>query len=306
VRHTVAAPQAGSRLDAFLVAVGAAGTAGSARRLLEGGAVTVDGRAGRKGQRLLAGQTVEIAPGPAAVVIPQPELPLSVLHEDAALVAVDKPAGWPTHPLRAGEGGTLASALVARYPGCASASADPREAGFVHRLDTGTSGVIVAARDPGSWQALRRLFGGEGCEKTYLAQVVAPPGPMDADPEPITVDLAIGRRGRRSPRVELGTGRGLLPARTQLLVRARQGDSWLVEARLHRGRAHQVRAHLHHLGMPVLGDPLYTDPRAAAVAAALGVVGFRLHAWRVQFPHPATGQPLLIQAPLPAWAAHMP
>jgi 23S rRNA pseudouridine1911/1915/1917 synthase len=305
-RLPVGADLAGSRLDAFLVRAGVAPSASAARRLLEQRAVRVDGRPGRKGQLLAAGQTVELAGVQAeevAAVIPDPSLPLVVLYEDAALVALNKPAGWPTHPLRPGERGTLASALVARFPSCATASRDPREAGLVHRLDTGTSGVVLAARDPDSWQALRRIVGGEGCEKIYLAEVVPPPSPLAlAVGEPTVVDAPIGRRGRRSGQVRVGAGRGPLPARTEIVVRQQRAHSWLVEARLHRGRAHQVRAHLGHLGLPVLGDPLYGDDGARALARSLGVDGFRLHAWRIRLVHPRTGAALDIEAPPPPWA----
>jgi 23S rRNA pseudouridine1911/1915/1917 synthase len=304
VKLAVTADLAGSRLDAFLVRAGGVASAGAARRLVEQGAVRVDGRPGRKGQLLATGQTVELdAPPDEPAVLPDPAMPLVVLYEDAAMVAVNKPAGWPTHPLGPGERGTLASALVARFPECATASRDAREAGFVHRLDTGTSGVVLAARDPEGWLALRRIVGGERCEKTYLAEVVPPPAPMNgADIERTVVEAAIGRRGRRSGRVRVGAGRGLLPARTEVVVRQRRAHSWLVEARLHRGRAHQVRAHLGHLGLPVLGDPLYGDPAALKVAAALGVDGFRLHAWRIRLVHPSTGVALDIEAPPPDWA----
>ena len=299
----VTADRAGSRLDAFLVRAGAAPSAGAARRLLDQGAVRVDGRPGRKGQLVAAGQTVELQlPEAGEVVVADPTMPLVVLYQDAALVAVDKPAGWPTHPLQPGERGTLASALVARFPECAGASRDRREAGFAHRLDTGTSGVVVAARDPDSWQALRRIIGGEHCQKCYLAEVVPPPAPMAAGSDRAVVDAAIGRAGRRSGQVRVGAGRGLLPARTEIAVRQRRAHTWLVEARLHRGRAHQVRAHLGHLGMPVLGDPLYGHASAQGLAAALGVSGFRLHAWRLRFVHPRTGAALDIEAPPPDWA----
>jgi 23S rRNA-/tRNA-specific pseudouridylate synthase len=164
--------------------------------------------------------------------------------------------------------------------------------------------VVVAARDPDSWQALRRIIGGERCEKCYLAEVVPPPAPLAGETavDHAVVDAAIGRVGRRSGQVRVGAGRGLLPARTEIAVRQRRSQTWLVEARLHRGRAHQVRAHLAHLGMPVLGDPLYGDAGARALAAALGVGGFRLHAWRICLVHPHTGAALDIEAPPPDWA----
>ena len=207
-----------------------------------------------------------------------------------ALVALDKPAGWPTHPLRRGETGTLASALVARFPECATASPDRREAGFVHRLDAGTSGVIVAARDPDSWQALRRIVGGERCEKIYLAEVVPPPAPM--------ARWDRQRRWSRRPSGGWGGGRGRCAwgrgagcCRRAPRSRSASGGSaaWLVEARLHRGRAHQVRAHLAHLGMPVLGDPLYGD--AARARAGGGAGGHRVSPARLADPPGPPGTP---------------
>jgi 23S rRNA pseudouridine1911/1915/1917 synthase len=188
---------------------------------------------------------------------------------------------------------------VLRYPECAAASLDPREGGLGHRLDVGTSGVIVAARSRQVWERLRSCLSDEGAEKVYLAEVVGSPA---AGPEPIVVDAAIGRSGRRAGKVRIGLGRGLLPARTEVSVRERRGATTLVEARLHRGRAHQVRAHLAHLGHPVLGDDDYGDEASRAVASALGARGLRLHAARVTFAHPLTAKRVVIEAPPPAWA----
>ena len=304
---SIDAANQGSRLDAFLARQGLAASVGAARRLIDLGAVQVDGKSGRKGQQLRIGQVVRLSASAvsagaadAQTVPPAPELPLVILHADQALVAVDKPAGLPTHPVRPGQAPTLASALIARFPECAHAAEDPREAGFVHRLDVGTSGVIVAARSRTVWQQLRRTLGGEGSEKVYLAEVVPPPAPLAREHQ--VVETTIGRKGRRSGQVQVGTGRGQLPARTEVIVRQRRPRTWLMEARLRRGRAHQVRAHLHHLGTPVLGDPLYTTETARALAAELGVVSFRLHAWKVSFTHPVTGEPMTIEAPPPPWA----
>lgn len=125
------------------------------------GLVRANGRRVRKGDRLVAGTWVEVAdlPGPEdRLARPQPDLELTVLYVDETLIALDKAAGMPSHPLEPGEGGTLANALVARFPECAHAGADPREAGLVHRLDAGTTGVIVAARDRNSWSAVRDAF----------------------------------------------------------------------------------------------------------------------------------------------------
>jgi 23S rRNA pseudouridine1911/1915/1917 synthase len=219
-------------------------------------------------------------------------------------VVLAKPAGIPCHPLRDGEGTTLATALLARFPECARAGRDPREAGFAQRLDVGTSGVIVAARTPEIHQALRQVLSGGQSEKHYLAEVVGrfevaagAPGGV------VVVDLPIGRQGRRGARVVLGGGRSALPARTEFRLRAAGDETSLVEASLTTGRAHQVRAHLAHLGAPILGDQLYGDPAALGLAAARGVEGFRLHAWQLSFVHPVTGERVSFVAAPPAWAA---
>jgi 23S rRNA pseudouridine1911/1915/1917 synthase len=293
--------EAGLRIDAFLVGRSVAVSAAAARRLLAETTVLVDGRRGRKGDRLTPGQTVEVLPAggrrredASFEAVP----PLVVLHEDDALVVLDKPAGIACHPLRDGEGVTLATALLARYPECAGASDDPREAGFAHRLDIGTSGVIVAARSAVVHRALRTFLGGGGSVKQYLAEVVGVPAGQGVT----VVDMPIGRQGRRGARVVLGGGRGALPARTEVRLRAAGADTALVEATLTAGRAHQVRAHLAHLGTPILGDRLYGDSAAQALADARGVAGFRLHAWRLRLVHPTTGATMEFEAPLPAWA----
>ena len=291
--------EAGLRLDVFLARRGLFPSAAASRRFLAEPAtrVRIDGRPARKGEHLAPGQRVQLPEPPApagAAIAPDDSLPLEVLHADEALVAVAKPAGLPSHPLRAGERGTVASALVARFPECAVASPDPREAGLVHRLDTGTSGVLVASRQRALWTPLHEALG-EGGDKLYLAEVA---GACSAT----VIDAAIGRVGRRGDRVRVGTGRGLLPARTEVTVVVARAETTLVNARLHRGRAHQVRAHLAHAGHPVLGDPLYGDEAAKALAARLGVEGLRLHAASVTFVHPLTAEWLTIAAPPPAWA----
>src|SRR5215470_4364289 len=147
---------AGQRTDHAVAAAVPGLSVTAARRLLQSGAVTIDGRRPRKGAKIgarEAGATIEIDDvalvavgiGAREPVAPNPSLPLVVLHEDDALVAVAKLAGVPSHPIRPGQGLTAVNALVARFPECAAASPDPREAGLVHRLDTGTSGVLIAA-----------------------------------------------------------------------------------------------------------------------------------------------------------------
>ncbi len=296
-RLVVDAALAGLRLDAFLVRAGIVTTAGQARRLIGADLVRVEGRGGKKGQTVAAGQGVDVV-DEAVVVEAAPSkdgVALEILYQDDDLVAVDKPAGLPSHPLRAGETGTAANALVARFPECARASDDPREAGLGHRLDRDTSGVLLAARHPEAWRRLRQVLGGAGGQKTYLAEIVGRPGVA-------VIDAAIGRTGRRGAKVKIDAGRGPLPARTEIAVREFRARTTLIEARIDRGRTHQIRAHLASIGCPILGDRIYGDEGSLALADDWGVRATRLHAASVVLVHPMTGKPLTIEAPAPPWA----
>jgi 23S rRNA pseudouridine1911/1915/1917 synthase len=292
-RFRVEPDRAGARLDQFVAAALPGLSVAAARRLLDEGAVRVDGRLGKKGARLAAGQTVEVDDASGAAAAPgargvraDPGAPLAVLLVDDAFVAVDKPPGIPSHPRTADEIGTAANAIVARFPECAAASPDPREGGLCHRLDTGTSGVLIAARSRAAWSALRAALSADGCEKTYLAEVAGAP------PSSGVSWAAIGRVGRRGARVRVGGGRNPLPAHTSWEVVEPRGATTLVRVRIAKGRTHQVRAHLAAAGHPIAGDDLYGG----------GAGPLRLHAASVRFVHPDTGRAILIEAPPPDWA----
>jgi 23S rRNA pseudouridine1911/1915/1917 synthase len=305
-RIRVGEAHAGARIDHVVAASLPGISVNQARRLIAHGAVRVEGRLAHKGERLSPGQQIEIdidAPADRATettgsfdVEADPTLVVPWLHVDEALVAIDKPAGMPSHPLRAGERGTAANAIVARFPECAAASADAREGGLGHRLDTETSGVLLAARSREAWDKLRAVLGAPGCEKTYLAEVIGAP------PQAGIATAPIGRVGRRGGRVRVGAGRQPLPARTEWEVIERRAGTALVRARLHAGRAHQVRAHLAAAGHPIVGDDVYGGESAEGSSPDVGAARLRLHAHTVSLAHPLTGASLLIEAPLPAWA----
>jgi 23S rRNA pseudouridine1911/1915/1917 synthase len=293
-RFRVEPERGGARVDQFVAGAVPGLSVAGARRLVAAGAVRVDGHAAKKGARLVAGQTVDLDEAGTAGEIPDarrvhpdPGVPITVLLLDDAFVAVDKPAGVPSHPQAAGETGTMANGLAARFPECATASADPREGGLVHRLDTGTSGVLIAARSAATWTSLRAALSQSGCEKTYLAEVVGAPADLGESHAPI------GRVGRRGARVRVdGGGRNPLPAHTTWEAIERRGATTLMRVRLTKGRTHQVRAHLAAAGHPIVGDDLYGD----------GGGELRLHAATVRFTHPTGGREILIEAPPPAWA----
>lgn len=300
LRIEVAPDEDGGRLDALLVRhVSGVGRKGAAA-LIADGAVRIERSSSatprpmwRKGEQVSAGDVVLVALTAAALAraIPSTAPPtprahpaVILLHEDAHVLVVCKPAGLPSHPLHPDETETAANHLAWLDPGCAASGGPPREGGLCHRLDTLTSGLLLAARTPEAYRELRRQFQAHEVEKTYAALVHGTPpsaGQVDA---PI-----LSRRGHRA--VLAGQG---LPARTSYRrVRSFHGAA-LVEAVTRTGRRHQIRAHLALDGHPLVADELYGG--GALPGWSLGPL---LHASRVTFRHPARGRQLTLDAPLP-------
>ena len=299
---------AGQRIDHAVAAAVPGLSVAAARRLLLAEAVRIDGRRPRKGAKVgprEAGATIEIDDVALATVdrsraelvriAADPGLAVSVVFEDAALVAIAKPAGMASHPLAAGQLGTAANAIVARFPECAAASPDPREGGLVHRLDTGTSGVLVAARNARVWPELRAALTADDCEKTYLAEVAGAPADAGVETAPI------GRVGRRGGRVRVGGGRQPMAAETTWQVIERRATTALLRVTLSAGRHHQVRAHLAAAGYPIVGDSRYGEHEHVNVHEDRGEL-LHLHAESVRFKHPVSGETIFIEAPPPDWA----
>jgi 23S rRNA pseudouridine1911/1915/1917 synthase len=280
----------------------------AARRLIEEGEVRVDGRMWRKpGLMLSPGQRVGLSAPPQdprkTPPVSQPELPLEVLYEDADVVIVCKPAGWPTHPLRPGERGTLASALVARYPECVAANPEAREGGLCQRLDLYTSGVIVAARHAAAFSALREHLHNGRVDKQYLALVVGVPEAEELEVTlPILPAPGIERRRRliTASTPEQVYHPDALDAQTGFTVLKRGERYTLLRAEAKTGRRHQVRAHLAYLGLPLVGDVLYGAPPCPELAD-----GYFLHASRIRFPAPDGRSTIDVEAPLPAERAQL-
>lgn len=289
----VVEPEAqGERLDQFVRRRIPGLSRGSLTRLLDKGQILVDGRERPKGLRLAVGQRVLVAAAATDERPPaQPELPLQVLAERADLVVVNKPAGVPCHPLVPGETDTVANAIVARYPECADASPHPREAGLVHRLDTSTSGVLVAARNRLSYGTLRALFGNEGVHKTYLALVhgtITRPGEISLALEGVPGDRT---RVQVVPQERGGTGQA---ATTRYAPVCALGAFTLLRIGCRTGRRHQVRVHLAHVGHPLVGDLLYGgSPFPGVEGAFLHGLEVTLLGQRFSAPLPAERRRLL-------------
>jgi 23S rRNA pseudouridine1911/1915/1917 synthase len=285
----VDADDVGTRVDRF-VGLKLTLSRSKLKALFDANAVKVNGRRVKKGDELAAGQTVEVEhdDSPTDAVADADSFALRVLHEDESVVFVDKPAGVPSQPLEAKETGTLANALIARYPEMAKVGDDNREAGLCHRLDVETSGVVLAARSRPIWEQLRKAFSGDReVEKRYVALVT---GPI-ADEGTIEVPLEHSGDHVR-PALE-GHGRA---AHTDFTVRARHGVYSLVDVKLVTGVLHQVRAHLAAIGAPIVGDVLYGG-RAEPSLAASG--RFFLHAASLGITHPVTREWLVVRSPLP-------
>jgi 23S rRNA pseudouridine1911/1915/1917 synthase len=281
----------GIRLDVFLARRVPSLSRARAKALVAGGAVRVDGRLAKKSRLLAPGDRVVVdsLPGPADFdASADPTLDLVVLRETDSYVIVDKPAGMPSHPLEDGELGTLAGALVARYPEMRAVGYGKREPGLVHRLDTDTSGVMLAARNEEAFERLRDDLRAGKIAKRYLARcagnVVAP----QIIETPIANDPRDRRRVRACSDPREIKRLGAQPARTEILDSAPASGGSLVEVRANHARRHQVRAHLAWIGHPLLGDLLYGGPEIDApkhhllhaVSIEIGGVETRSSGWK--------------------------
>lgn len=289
--------EAGERLDRALAALAGISRA-QAQRWIEAGRVQVNGRALASSRRVAEGDRLEAdPPEPAAAQVLPEAIPLSILYEDAALIVVDKPADLVVHPAPGHPRGTLVNALLGHCGDLAGIGGVLRP-GIVHRLDRGTSGVMVVAKTDAAHLALARQFQDHSIERVYRAFVRGVPGD-DAG----VVDRPIGRHPRDRKRMSVSSRHGR-SSRTRWGVERRFPRSGvsLLEVRPETGRTHQIRVHLASRGLPLLGDPVYgrrggRDARAAELGRKLGRPA--LHAAVLGFVHPMSGASLRFEAPLP-------
>ena len=274
-------------------------------RWVEAGFVRLDGRVRRPGHRCRTGQQVRIAapgdgrsplfgaPGENDPLSPEP-VPLEVIHEDAWLVVIAKPAGLVVHPGPGHREGTLAHGLIHRYPEIARVG-PPGRPGLVHRLDRGTSGVLVAARTEPARLRLAEAFAARQVEKRYLALVM---GRFD---EHRRITEPIGRDAKNPQRFRC-RGKSAKDAETEAWPLEELPLTTFVGIRLHTGRTHQARVHLAHTGHPIAGDVMYGPgaPRRGAGQAGAALRRLErpaLHAAEIAFTHPGTGDPVRFSVP---------
>ncbi|MFZ5917632.1 MAG: RluA family pseudouridine synthase [Chloroflexota bacterium] len=279
--------QAGARIDRLIASEVADLSRAAVQRLIKDERLTVNARTTRASYRVGSGDLVTLhVPSPQAIEIYPESLPLQVLHEDASLIVVDKPAGMVTHPAHGHTTGTLVNALLAYCPALTTMP-DRERAGLVHRLDKDTSGVIVVAKTEAARQALQAQFKARAVHKTYLALI-------EGHPEPAAgrIDAPIGRDAQHRKRMAvIHEGRQAI---TDYRVLEHFDEHSLVQAAPHTGRTHQIRVHMAFIGHPIVGDRVYGYRRQR-----LPLNRHFLHATHITLTHPATGQMVEFHSELP-------
>ncbi len=279
--------QAGVRLDQFLAGAVPALSRSRLQALIREGHATLNGATVKPNAKLRGGDLVALAePAPKPCATEAEAIALDVLFEDDDLIVLNKPAGMVVHPAAGNWAGTIVNALLHHCPALSGIGGTQRP-GIVHRLDKETSGCLVAAKNDVAHQALARQFAGREVTKIYLSLAAGTFARLSGH-----IDAPIGRHPvQRKKMTVVATGRGRV-ASTDYRVLGTCAAGTLVECTLHTGRTHQIRVHLKHLGHPILGDDTY-GKRA-------GFTRQMLHAWRLGFAHPRTGERMNFQAPVPA------
>ena len=275
----------GVRLDKFVSEKCPGLSRTQAQRLIEEGNVTVNDRTAKSSLKLSAGDrvTVTIPPTPPSSLAPE-AMPLKIVYEDANLLVIDKPAGLTVHPAPGHPGGTLINAILAYYPRLAEIS-DSLRPGIVHRLDKDTSGLMIVAKNKSAEMNLVEQFRSRTVKKAYLVLVRG-----KLTPECGLIEAAIGRSP--SDRKRMAVVREGLEARTRYQVVKYLGGFTLLEVAPETGRTHQIRVHLAAIGYPVVGDAVY-GVKSRHLSRQF------LHAYKLGFKLPSTGESVEFESPLP-------
>jgi len=276
------------RLDRFIAERFPDLSRSQVRKLIGEGDVLVDGQPAKASYLPEAGDVITLRVPSREVGPPRPEaMALDIVYEDDHLLVVNKPTGLVVHPSRGHPAGTLVNALLAHRPSIADADLDPQRPGIVHRLDRDTSGLLVVAADRRTQQQLQAAFKSRAVEKTYLVLVHG-----RLEPERGAIEAPIGRDPAHRQRMAVLREGGRY-ARTEYRVREYLGRYTYLEADLLTGRTHQLRVHLSAIGYPVAGDRIYGRRRTGGDPDRQF-----LHAWRLAFDHPATGERMEFHADL--------
>ena len=283
------AETAGERIDALLPRISEGLTRSAAQKLLDGGAVLVNGRPVRKNHKVSAGDRIRVTlPDPEPYELTAQDIPLDVVYEDDDVIVVNKPRGMVVHPAPGHPDGTLVNALLWHCGDSLSGVGGERRPGIVHRIDMDTSGLIIAAKNDLAHQGLAAQLADHSMFRIYEAVVC---GRLRADSG--TVDAPIGRHPTDRKRMCIDR-RGGRPAVTHWEVIARYRGYTHVRCSLETGRTHQIRVHMESIGHGVAGDLVY-----GRKAPEKGLSGQCLHARELEFTHPRSGDRIHLSCPLP-------
>ncbi len=284
---------AGQRLDQFLTARLPEISRAAVQRLIADGHVRIGRGKLKPGLAITPGLTIDVTVPPPAPAAPEPEdLPLRILYQDDDIVVVDKPAGMVVHPAAGHGRGTLVNALLHHVGGLSGIGGEKRP-GIVHRLDRGTTGVMVVAKHDRAHRELARQFHDREVGKEYVALVW---GAMTAGQ---VLDAAIGRDPRQRRRMSTRSRRAK-PATSKIISVEPYAGVSLVRVTIGTGRTHQIRVHLSDAGHPVVGDAVYGGARKRLPASLSKLDRPFLHAARLTLTHPTTGKRMTFESPLPA------
>ena len=284
VEHFIADVE-GERLDQAVARLRGGLSRSRGARLIDSGHVLVNGSVSKSSSNLHLGDRIDVdIPVEVKRPIEAQSIPISVLYQDEDLLVVDKPAGIVVHPAPGHDDGTLVNGLLALDPELRVG--ESHRPGLVHRLDQDTSGVMVIARNDRAMKSLQDQWASRRVIKVYRALTVGIPANAQA-----IIDAPIGRDPRNRERMAI-VNRGR-DARTDYSTIERFKGFAFLELRIWTGRTHQIRVHLASIGHPIVGDLVYGR-------AGLAVDRQMLHAWRLTFDHPTTGQEIIFEAPMPA------
>jgi 23S rRNA pseudouridine1911/1915/1917 synthase len=276
------------RLDLFLAKSLPEFSRSRIQQLIRTGFVRIGGATTRPHQSVRSGEEIEVTEPPPEKIRTEPEaIPLTILYEDDDLIVINKAPGMTVHPGAGHREHTLVNALL-HHCSTLSGIGGKERPGIVHRLDKETSGCLVAAKNDAAHRELSKQFTARTVEKIYLALVAG-----KLRKETGVIESKIGRHPVHRQRMSVSSPRGRA-AKTEYRVLRSSEQASLIECRLHSGRTHQIRVHLHHLGNPVLGDKIYAPSLVKNFPRQM------LHAWKLGFQHPRTGEWRTFEAPLPA------
>ena len=291
----IQAENIGERLDVFISSSEGI-TRSYAQKLIESGAVTVNGKAAEKNRKLCAGVCIEIEYPPiAAYEVRADEIPLDIVYEDSDIVVINKPKDMVVHPAAGNHEGTLVNALMAHCGDSLSGIGGTARPGIVHRIDKNTSGLLIVAKNDEAHLALSEQIKEHDVSRIYYAVA------LGNIAEPITVDKPIGRHPTDRKKMAV-TEKNSKRAVTHIFPLEHFHGATFIRCELETGRTHQIRVHLASIGHPILGDDVYGRPKDPCEQKfGKGLCGQTLHAGEIRFTHPRTGEHMVLTCPLPEY-----